>query len=174
MAIISGGQVIPSTGDYSGTSAPSNGTNAVQTITITNATGGNFTLSYDGHTTSAIAWNATAATLVASIDTALEALGPIGTNGVTVANSTLNNGNGNVTVTFNGPYSARRLVSALSASYTGITGTNAVVTVNAITTNGVNATVVRALQGARYTDTTNGKLYVNDGDDASPTWAVQA
>lgn len=55
------------------------GVNEVQTITITGTpTGGTFTITYSGQTTSAIAYNATAAT----VQTALEALSNIGVNNV--------------------------------------------------------------------------------------------
>jgi len=57
------------------------GTNEAQTVTITGTpTGGTFTLTYDGQTTSAIAYNATAAT----VDAALEALSNLGPGDVTV------------------------------------------------------------------------------------------
>ncbi len=55
--------------------------NEVQTITITGTpTGGTFTLSYAGQTTSAIAYNAAAS----AVQTALRALSTIGSTGVTV------------------------------------------------------------------------------------------
>lgn len=60
------------------------GVNEVQTITLDGApTGGTFTLTFDGQTTSAIAYNASAAT----VDAALEALSNIGSGDVTVAGS---------------------------------------------------------------------------------------
>ncbi len=44
------------------------GTNEVQTVTITGSpTGGSFTLTYDGQTTAAIAYNATAAALKSAL-----------------------------------------------------------------------------------------------------------
>jgi hypothetical protein len=56
-------------------------TNEIQTVTITGTpTGGTFTLTFKGYTTTAIAYNAAAA----AVDAALEALGTIGTGGVTV------------------------------------------------------------------------------------------
>lgn len=55
--------------------------NEVQTLTITGTpTGGTFTLSFKGYTTAPIAYNAIAAT----VQTALQALSSIGTNGATV------------------------------------------------------------------------------------------
>lgn len=56
-------------------------TNEVQTVTITGTpAGGTFTLSFKGYTTAAIAFNANAA----AVQSALQAIGSIGTNGVTV------------------------------------------------------------------------------------------
>ncbi len=56
-------------------------TNEVQTVTITGTpTGGTFTLTYEGQTTTALAYNATAS----AVDTALEALSNIGVGDVTV------------------------------------------------------------------------------------------
>lgn len=48
----------------------------VQRVTVTDATGGTFTLSYEGSTTAALAYNATATTVQA----ALQAIGAIGSN----------------------------------------------------------------------------------------------
>lgn len=90
--------------EYMNEGAPSDGTNEVQTLTISGSpTGGTFKLTYDGFTTSAITWvgNDDAA-LIAAIDAALEALPNIGTGGVTVADGTLTNGVGTVTITFTG------------------------------------------------------------------------
>lgn len=56
-----------------------NGTNEVQTITIS-ATGGTFTVTYSGQTTAAIAWNATSA----AVQAALEALSNIAVGDVSV------------------------------------------------------------------------------------------
>ena len=49
-------------GQLSKAGAPTNGVNEVKTLTIS-ATGGTFTLTYSGQTTTAIAFNATAAAL---------------------------------------------------------------------------------------------------------------
>ena len=175
MGVITGGQVIPAQTDYFGAGAAVNGTNAVQTVTFTNCNGGTIKLSYDGHTTNAISWNATAATLLANLQAATDALPNITTNGIVWANSTLNAGNGAVTATFNlAGYTSKRVVSALAVANNSLTGTNCAIAICSTTTNGVNATALGALAGARYTDVTNGKLYVNVGADGAPSWAVQA
>jgi hypothetical protein len=56
-------------------------TDEVQTVTVANATGGTFTLTFSGQTTAAIAYNASAAT----VKTALEALSNIGVGDVLVS-----------------------------------------------------------------------------------------
>lgn len=84
-------------GDYSAgtathtptvTTTPGSGSgsavNEQQTVTLTGVpTGGTFTLTFDGQTTSAIAYNASAAT----VDAALEALSNIGAGDITVTGS---------------------------------------------------------------------------------------
>lgn len=57
------------------------GTAEAQTVTVTGTpTGGSFTLTYNGQTTAAIAYNATAS----AVQSALNALGSVGASGVTV------------------------------------------------------------------------------------------
>lgn len=90
--------------------------NEVQTLTIT-ATGGTYTLTYDGQTTAAIAWDANAA----AIDAALEALSNIGAGDVTVA------GAGPYTITFTGAL-AQTDVSQLTVDATSLTGGTATLT----------------------------------------------
>ena len=53
-------------------------TDEQQTVRVTNATGGTFTLTYNGQTTAPLAWNATAA----QVDAALEALSNVGANSI--------------------------------------------------------------------------------------------
>lgn len=59
------------------------GSNATKTVTLTDATGGNFTLTYGGQTTGNIAWNAAAS----AVQTALAALSTIGSGNVSVTGS---------------------------------------------------------------------------------------
>jgi len=90
--------------EYENAGAPSDGTSEVQTLTFGGSpTGGTFKLAFDGYTTAPITWvgNDDAA-LIAAIDAALEALPNIGAGGVTVADGTLTNGVGTVTITFAG------------------------------------------------------------------------
>lgn len=85
------------------------GTSAVQTITVT-ATAGTFTISFMGATTTALAYNASAAT----VQSALTALGSIGAGNVTVT--------GAYVVTFAGTL-ATTPVPAFTVDTTALTGT---------------------------------------------------
>ena len=89
-------------------------TNEVQVVTLTGGpTGGTFTLTYSGQTTSAIAYNASAAT----VDAALEALSNIGAGDVAVTGSA----GGPWTVTF-GTALAATNVAEMTASGASLTG----------------------------------------------------
>ncbi len=69
------------------------GTNEVQVISVDAAvTGGTFTLTFNGQTTAALAWNAT----VAQVQAALAALSTVGAGNVSVSL----NGSGDWVVTF--------------------------------------------------------------------------
>lgn len=167
MPVIEGGLGTPLTN----AGVPGAGTSEVQTLTIGGTpTGGTFTLAFAGDTTAAIPWNSTNATLVASIDAALEALSTIGTGGVTTAVGTMTAGVGTITITFAGNL-ANRAVPTITVAANAMTGTSPTVAV-AETTPGVNAAGLGAPKGALMTDTTNGKLYINTGTALSPTWTV--
>lgn len=91
-------------------------TNEIQQIAITGApTGGTFTLTWDGQTTAAIAYNATAA----DVQTALEALSNIDAGDVVAAGGALPATP--VTVTFQGQYAGSN-VAAMTADDAGLTG----------------------------------------------------
>lgn len=96
------------------------GTNEVQTVTLTDATGGTFTLTYAGQTTSALNYNAAAST----IQTALRGLSTIGAGNVTVSGSA----GGPYTVTFTGAL-ANTNVAALTADGANLTGEGAAIAV---------------------------------------------
>lgn len=87
----------------------------VQTITITGSpTGGTFTLTYDGQTTAAIAYNAAAA----AVESALEALSTVGSGNVTCTGGAFPGTA--VVVTFTGDFAASyRPAITASASFTG-------------------------------------------------------
>lgn len=128
------------------------GTNDVQTLTVTGSpTGGTFTITFGGQTTSAIAYNATAAT----VQTALQALSTIGSGNVTVTGSA----GGPWTVTFGGQLGhALESLETTTQSLTG--GTSPGVTVTH-TTSGVSPTYSVAVTGSNggpYTVTFSGTL----------------
>jgi hypothetical protein len=172
MAIISGGRIIEgaTSRPLIADGAPSAGTSEVQTLTIGGTpTGGTFTLTFQGHTTAPITWTAVDATLVSAVDAALEALGNIGTGGVTTAAGTISSGIGTITITFAGNL-AKQAVGLIVAN-SSLTGTapTAVVTE---TTPGVDATARGAGQGQMYINATDGDLYINTGTALVPVWAV--
>jgi hypothetical protein len=169
MAIIEGATARVQT--FAGT--PGAGTSAVQTITIGGAPTASpgvstFTLAFEGYQTAPIDWNATNATLVSNIDTALEALGSIGTGGVTTAVGTMTAGVGTITVTFAGNR-ASQPVSTITVVANNMTGAAPTIAV-ATTTPGVNSDFRGAGKGQVVSDTTNGLLYINTGTANVPIW----
>lgn len=157
--------------DYQNAGAPVNGTNEVQTLTFGGTpTGGTFKLAFDGHTTGPITWSATNNTLRDNVDAALEALPNIGTGGVTVAVGTMTAGIGTLTITFAANL-AKLAVATITVALNSLTGTSPTLAV-AETTPGVSATARGAAPGAKLTDTTNMKLYINTGTALEPTWTV--
>lgn len=109
------------------------GVSEVQTVTITGTpTGGTFTLTWNGQTTAAIAYNATAA----AVQTALEALSNIGVGDVAVTGGP---GPGTAyTVTFRGALSDQD-VAALTATASLTGGTTPGVTIATTTAGAVDA-----------------------------------
>lgn len=152
--------------------APVAPVNAVQTITFSGAavSTGTFTLIYGGMETAAIPGSATPATIVASIDGALEGLPPIGTGGVTTAAGTYTAGAGTITVTFAGGNTAGRPVDLLVVGNNSLTGTPTIGIV--MTTIGVRATIPGPPVGALVINAANGDLLKNTGTPAVPTWTA--
>lgn len=151
--------------------APVAGTDEVQTITIGGTpTSGSFRLKYKGQITAAIPWANVNATLIASIDAALEALSTIGTGNVTTAVGSMTAGIGTATVTFVSGL-AKKAVPTITVHSNDLVGTAPTVAV-AETTPGVDATHRGAPKGAHVTDLTNGKEYINTGTATVPTWTV--
>lgn len=105
------------------------GTNEVQTLTITGTpSGGTFTITYDGQTTSAIAYNAAAA----AVQSALEALSNIAVGDVTCGGGALPGTP--VTITFGGSLAGTDVpLATTTSSLTG--GSSPTVTI-ALTTAG--------------------------------------
>jgi len=101
----------------------------VQTITI-DATGGTFTITFQGATTAAIAWNATAAV----VKTAMEALANIEPGDVAVSLASLV-----YTFTFGGKYTGEN-VTAMTTNAASLTGGAGTATVATTTAGGAAAT----------------------------------
>lgn len=169
MAIIEGARV----GVSQSAGAPGAGTDEVQTLTFGGTpTGGTFRLAFEGFTTEPITWvDDDDAGLVAAIDAALEALPTIGAGRITAAAGTLSSGVGTVTLTFAGTL-GKRAVATITVADNSLEGTDPTVEI-AETTPGVTAFGAGELgKGSLVADTTNGKLYMNTGTAAAPTWTV--
>ncbi|WP_425619120.1 RHS repeat-associated core domain-containing protein [Anatilimnocola sp. NA78] len=95
------------------TSYEGSSTNEVQEVTISNADGGTFTLTFSGQTTTALDWDATAG----EVETALEALSNI--DAVSVSGSA----GGPFTITFEGSLAGEN-VEPLVANTSALTNTN--------------------------------------------------
>lgn len=125
---------------FIGTSIVADGkSNETQTATVTGSpTGGTFTLTYAGQTTSAVAYNATATT----VKNALGALSTVGgTGNVAVTGSA----GGPYTVTFQGTLSGTD-IAAMTASGAGLTGGSSPSVAIATSTAGGATTFVRAVK----------------------------
>lgn len=156
-------------GPFVSAGAPSAGTDEVQTLTFggTFVDGDTFKLSFRGQTTAAIPWSATNATLVASIDAALGALGTVGgASNVTTAVGTMTSGIGTITVTFVAALGKQAVPTLVVSNVVSTSGTLAA----AETTPGVTATLRGIPKGALVIDTTNALLYQNTGTPAAPTF----
>lgn len=89
-------------------------TNEVQTVNLGAATAGTVTITVDGETTSALAFNAT----TAAVQAALEALSNVGPGDIVVTGGPLP---GAITLTFGGRYRGVN-VAAVTVTPTGLTG----------------------------------------------------
>lgn len=125
---------------YMGCSAIIDGpeSNETQTVTITGTpTGGSFTLTYDGNTTAAIAYNATAA----QVKSALIAATPLASNQVTTAGGALPGSAVTVTIDLDGLNPPQMTATS---SLTG--GSSPAVAVTTTTPEGNTKTFVRAVK----------------------------
>ena len=111
--------------------------NEVQTLTILRATGGTYTLTFDGQTTSGIAYNANAAT----IQSALEALSNLAPGDVTVASPSSNV----FTITFGGAYLGLN-VPLITSSASSLTGSSASAEVTTVRNYSLGASFVCTIQ----------------------------
>lgn len=149
------------------------GTNEVQTMTISAASGSHFALKYDYETTGAITWSSDNATLIAAVQTALRALNAIPATGVVTSTTSaaLTSGVGTFLITFSGGSVSGMPVSTLVPTSVTISGASATVTV-AKTTTGVAASLRGAPTGAMAVWVTGASsmVYVNLGTAGNPTW----
>ena len=154
------GDDTPAGGGNSGGFAPFNDmrTNESQTIAVANATGGTFTLTFDGQTTAPIAFPL----VNTEIEAALEALSNIDDVAVT--------GAGTRTVNFRGNQQQKD-VPQMTADGTGLTGTAPTVTIATSAAGGLfNAPFVDARRSSLNTNDLRGKVLrikVKDGDIAA-------
>jgi hypothetical protein len=168
VAVIEGAQ--SRSGGLQNAGAPAAGTDEVQTLTIGGTpTGGTFRLSYDGRKTTDIPWANVNATLIASIDAALEALPNLGAGAVVTAVGSMTAGIGTATITFSGTTTAKKSHPTILVERNDLTGTAPTVAV-AETTPGVDQTGRGAAKGTLLADVTNGILYINTGTADAPTW----
>lgn len=169
MGVITGGRIIEGTfGPYYNAGAPSAGTNEVQTATLGGTGSGSiFRLKLDGVETGDIAWSATNATLLSSINAALDAA--FSASQIVATDSTLSSGLGDLLLTFSGSNVSKSAQSTMTARVTAGSLTVAV----AETTPGVDATARGIAAGGTVVDTTNKKEYINTGTPNSPTWIVK-
>jgi predicted ribosomally synthesized peptide with SipW-like signal peptide len=100
-----------------------NGTNEVQKLVIANATGGDYTLTFDGQTTAAIAYNDNAA----AVQAALVALSNVASGDIVVSGTPTA-----FTLTFGTAY-ANTQVPQIVADGTGLTGTGPTATMSTTT-----------------------------------------
>lgn len=124
--------------------APATGVNEVQTYNLGAPTAGTYTLNFDGQTTSALAFNASAATITTALD-ALSNLAP----GDAIATGGPSN-SAAVVVTFGGAY-ANMNVPAVVIDPAGLTGGNGS-TVATITTEGDSGSGIGAVAGFLWED----------------------
>ncbi|HEY6891557.1 MAG TPA: ThuA domain-containing protein [Solirubrobacter sp.] len=162
------GDDTPSGGGNSGGFSPHNDmkTDETQTVRVTGATGGSFTLTVAGQTTAPIAYNASAA----GVKTALEALSNVDPGDVIVTGGPVNATT--ATVLFDGRYSETD-VAPMTVNNAGLTGAGAAAVV-ATTQEGnwFQAPFVDARRSAGNTNDLRGKvlrIHVNaDGSYTSP------
>jgi PKD repeat protein/glucose/arabinose dehydrogenase len=128
-----------------------------QTVRVTNATGGTFTLTFNGQTTAPLAFNATAADVAA----ALGALSNIGAANIQATGGPVNTAN--VLVTWKGTFEEQN-VATLTSDATGLTGTTPTITVGVGTGAGGNNNSAR--QGGLWrmpaADSARSALNTND------------
>jgi hypothetical protein len=144
------------------TTAGGPGVNQVEQVTVSNAVGGTLTLAYQGATTTAIAYNASAATVAS----ALSALSTIGATGVSVTG----NAGGPWTVTFVGTLGDQSL-APLTANGSGLTAPAISTSVTAAA-DGQRTVTVTLTPESTYTIGTLATATASGGTGASDTLTI--
>lgn len=143
---------------------PVNGVDEVQTLAITGTpTGGSLTLTYDGETTAAIAYNASAT----EVQNALQALSNVAAGDVACSGGNLPDTA--VSIAFRRNLGGLN-VSLITADGTNLTGGTVPTASVTTTTAGIRGTYRGAQPSAFLADTTNGKIYQNTGDVYTVEW----
>jgi len=154
------------------TTVPSNGTNAVQTITIGGSpTTGGFTPKWNGRAGSAVVWSGTNATLLAHLATSLDGL--FGAGNTVATAGTLSSGVGTILVTFQAAYGKEPIAAVISFISNTMDGSGTVAA--ATTTTGILASYRGAVPGAMliYTGVTPPGYYTNISTTAAaPNWTI--
>lgn len=158
---------------------PTAAVNAVQTLTIGGVpTAGTFTIGLSTTaasgsaatvTTGAITWSATNSTLLANINTALDALSNGGAGYIVATAGSLVAGIGTILLTAASGFAGQPVTLMVATSSLTGTAPTAVIT---NTTTGVAAfgRGADATKGRQCVDTTNGILYINTGTTSVPVW----
>jgi len=169
MAVIGVGRAIPgATGPIRYSGQPSPGATAVYILTFGGTpTGGTFTITFDGYTTSAITWSSTNNTLVSNIDTALEALSSVGTGNVTTAALNMTSGIGTISLTLAGDLLSKAATAPTVSS--SLTGSSPTLTVTEAVA-GVDATFRGCAAGTQVVDVATGNVWLNTSTTLAPTW----
>lgn len=145
------GSIVVADAGYPGTGPVAAGTSEVQTVTLSDATGGTFTLTFNGQTTTALAFNAASGAVAAALN-ALPNLFGVSVTG---------NAGGPWTVTFPATLGD---VPQMTADASGLTGTG---------TSEVQTVTVSNATGGTYTLTYDGQTTAAIAFDADGA-AVQA
>lgn len=153
--------------------APTAGTDEAQTLTFGGTpTGGTYRLDIDGNTTGPITWTNVNATCLNNLQAGLDAA--VGANSIVATLGTLAAGIGTIVLTYSGSRFAKRAMPTATVAANNLTGTSPTIGV-VETVAGVTATnQVGAPPGAMIAVGATGKLMVNTGTAAAPTWTAQA
>lgn len=154
---------------------PGLGTDEVWTFTIGGTpTGGTFKIKFGPFTTGDIPWSSVNATLLASIQSALNALANVGTSGFTATAGTLTAGIGTILFTAGGNLTKLALSEVWTVGANNLTGTSPTLAFGE-TTPGVTATFRGSPRGRLAVNVSTGVLYAQtSGNTLAPVWTAQA